>query len=71
VLDYELVATNTGNVTLTDVTVSDPLLGTLDCTPAIPLDLAPGGSVTCTGSYTWTRVTSTPARAQRGDGGLE
>jgi len=27
VLDYELVATNTGNVTLTDVTVSDPLLG--------------------------------------------
>jgi len=30
-------------VTLTDVTVSDPLLGTLSCTPAIPLDLAPVG----------------------------
>ncbi len=41
VINYQLVATNTGNVTLSGVTISDPPLGTLACTPAQPATLAP------------------------------
>ena len=51
IIDYQIVATNNGNTTLTNVTVSDPLLGTLDCTPTQPATLAPMASITCTGSY--------------------
>src|SRR5262249_11536110 len=49
-------ATNAGNVTLTGVTVSDPKLGTLDCSPSQPATLAPGDEITCTGSYTLTQA---------------
>ncbi len=46
---YSYVVTNTGNVTLASVDVSDPSLGTVTCsTPAAP-GLAPGASETCTG----------------------
>ncbi len=51
-LAYEIVATNTGNVTLTNVTISDPKLGTLACSPALGSSLAPGAKMTCTGTYT-------------------
>ena len=34
------------------MTVVDPLLGTLSCTPTQPATLAPGASIVCTGSYT-------------------
>ena len=50
VLHYTLVATNAGNSMLIGVSISDPMLGTLDCTQ--PVDLAPGETLTCTGSYT-------------------
>ncbi len=50
VLHYTLVATNPGNSILTGVWISDPMLGTLDCTQ--PVDLAPGETLTCTGTYT-------------------
>jgi hypothetical protein len=50
VIDYTLVAKNDGNVTLTNVTISDPKLGTLSGTQ--PVTLAPGASLTCTGHYT-------------------
>lgn len=50
VLHYTLVATNPGNRTLTGVSISDPKLGTLDCVQ--PVDLAPGATLTCTGTYT-------------------
>src|SRR5699024_2547374 len=54
-IDYEITATNTGNVTLFDVEISDPLLGALDCNPAQPADLAPGDELVCEGSYTVTQ----------------
>ena len=52
VINYTITATNAGNVTLTNVTVVDPLLGTLSCTPTQPATLLPGASIVCTGSYT-------------------
>jgi len=54
VLTYRFVATNTGNVTLTGVTISDPLAGlsALSCTPVTPASVAPGATVDCTATYT-------------------
>jgi uncharacterized repeat protein (TIGR01451 family) len=51
-IQYTLVATNDGNVALTSVAIGDPKLGTLSCAPAQPATLAPGQSLTCTGSRT-------------------
>jgi uncharacterized repeat protein (TIGR01451 family) len=53
-ITYSLVSTNTGNQTLKDVKISDPLLGgdLTNCSPAKGATLAPGGKMTCTGSYT-------------------
>ncbi len=57
VVTYTLTATNEGNITLHEVTVSDsPALEGFKCTPAIPVaELAPGKSVTCTGTHTITQ----------------
>ncbi|MBB5207432.1 DUF11 domain-containing protein [Chiayiivirga flava] len=55
VLTYRIVATNTGNVSLDEVTVSDALIADLICEPVLPATLAVGASVTCTGSYTVTQ----------------
>ena len=55
VIDYSIVATNTGNVTLHDVVVTDPNVSDLECTPATPVDLAPGESISCTASHTVTQ----------------
>jgi len=52
VINYTLVATNDGNVTLGGVSISDPTVGALSCTPAQPAALAPGGTLSCTGSHT-------------------
>jgi hypothetical protein len=52
IITYTLVAKNTGNVTLHDVSISDPKLGTLTCTPNQPTILAPNGTLSCTGTYT-------------------
>jgi uncharacterized repeat protein (TIGR01451 family) len=54
-LHYTLVATNDGAKTLTDVTITDIKLGTLDCNPAQPTTLAPAEKLTCTGSYLTTQ----------------
>jgi len=58
VVTYTLTATNTGNVTLHNVTVSDtPALSGFSCTPAIPVaTLAPNASVVCTGTHTITQA---------------
>ena len=55
-VNYTLTATNIGNVTLTGVAIADPKLGTLACTPAQPVTLAPGAHLVCTGSYTLTQA---------------
>lgn len=52
VLTYLLVAQNIGNGTLTNVTISDPLLGALVCQPEQPATLQPDEKLVCTGSYT-------------------
>ncbi len=50
VVDYTITVTNTGNVTLTSVAVSDPRA---DAVPACPLTvLAPGESTTCSATHT-------------------
>ena len=46
---YSFLIRNDGNVTLSGITVSDPLLPSLNCT--VP-DLAPTEEFTCSGSYT-------------------
>ena len=62
VISYQVVVTNTGNVTLHNVSVSDPLLGDLDCDAGTDgnqtsgFTLAPGASLTCTGTYTVTQA---------------
>ncbi|MFN8195561.1 MAG: GEVED domain-containing protein [Nocardioidaceae bacterium] len=52
-IDYTFLVTNTGNVTLTAVTVADPLVGPVDCPVTT---LAPGASTTCTATYTLTQA---------------
>src|SRR6185436_12825071 len=54
-ISYTLTATNSGNVPLTGVSISDPKLGPLNCTPTQPATLAPGDTLVCTGSYTLTQ----------------
>ncbi len=58
VVKYTITATNEGNTTLHEVTVSDsPTLEGFSCTPTIPAaSLAPGASVTCTGNHTITQA---------------
>ncbi|MFC6418592.1 hypothetical protein ACFP7B_11050, partial [Sanguibacter inulinus] len=50
-IDYSFVLTNTGNVTLTDVSVDDPKAGPVTCAPTT---LEPGQSVTCTADAPYT-----------------
>ena len=47
---YTVTATNTGNITLDPVTISDPGIDTFTCTPAHG-PLAPGATMTCTGVH--------------------
>ncbi|MCP4088149.1 MAG: DUF11 domain-containing protein, partial [Actinomycetia bacterium] len=49
-LTWTITATNTGDVTLTGVTTTDPLIGSLSCTPAAGSSLAPGDAQVCAGS---------------------
>ena len=52
-LTYRFVAANTGNVTLTNVVIVDPLtdLSELVCDVEQPATLVPGESQTCTATY--------------------
>ncbi|MFZ5965375.1 DUF7507 domain-containing protein [Thalassococcus sp. BH17M4-6] len=53
VLTYTFEVTNTGNVTLDQVTVSDPLIPSLSC---VLTDIAPLGSDNCSDTYTVTQA---------------
>ncbi|MBX2952435.1 MAG: DUF11 domain-containing protein [Leadbetterella sp.] len=54
-ITYSFKVKNTGNVTLTNVTVTDPLSGLRAITPASVAVLAPGAETTFTASYTVTQ----------------
>ncbi|MBT0958703.1 DUF11 domain-containing protein [Alphaproteobacteria bacterium KMM 3653] len=51
-VEYQITAENTGNQTLTNVVISDPLLGALTCDLAAPVTLLRTEVLTCTGEYT-------------------
>ncbi|MDZ7789009.1 MAG: hypothetical protein U5L08_00655 [Xanthomonadales bacterium] len=51
VIEYTLVATNTGDVTLDNVEIVDDLIAPLTCTPEQPASLAPGETLSCSGTY--------------------
>ena len=55
ILNFTIVATNTGNVTLDSVTVTDEQVSDLSCTPANGSSLAPGAEMTCTATHTVTQ----------------
>lgn len=55
-IDYSLTATNTGNVALGDVEISDPDAPPDNCDPAPPATLAPGETLTCQSGYTVTQA---------------
>ncbi len=52
-IDYTFTITNSGNVTLTDVGVSDPNIGEVTCPVAT---LAPAASTICSAAYTLTQA---------------
>jgi uncharacterized repeat protein (TIGR01451 family) len=54
VIAYSYDVTNSGNVTLFDVTVTDDLIASVSC-PDTSAGLAPSDTITCTGSYTITQ----------------
>ena len=56
VLHYTIVATNVGNTTLAAVTVTDPGVTGLSCTPANGSALTPGGTMSCTATHTVTQA---------------
>ncbi|WP_341860924.1 Ig-like domain-containing protein [Gymnodinialimonas sp. 57CJ19] len=61
VLTYTITATNSGNQTLSDVSISDPLIPSLTCTVggvAAPasVTLEPGEVLSCMGDYTVTQA---------------
>ncbi|MCE1177668.1 MAG: DUF11 domain-containing protein, partial [Micrococcales bacterium] len=62
-ITYTFVATNTGQVPLTNVTIDETTqftgtgtLSPLTCDPAQPATLAPGASMTCTATYVTTQA---------------
>ena len=54
-IDYSYLVTNTGNVTLTSVNVTDPMTGLSDIS-CPDTTLAPAASETCTATYTTTQL---------------
>ena len=52
-LPYQFVVTNTGNLSVTAVSVTDAVAGTVTCSPT---SLAPKQSVTCTATHTMTQA---------------
>jgi LPXTG-motif cell wall-anchored protein len=53
---YTITALNSGNVTLVNVIISDPNATVGACTPAAPVTLAPGQSMSCSAVHTVTQA---------------
>ena len=62
VISYTLVATNTGGITLTNVSITDLQLRAIVCT--LPVTLAPGAAITC-----WAPIRSILDEIVSGTGG--
>ena len=58
IITYTFVAENTGNLTLYDVVIADPLpgLAVLDCSATMPVTLPPAATLTCTATYQVTQA---------------
>jgi uncharacterized repeat protein (TIGR01451 family) len=58
VVTYSFHGTNTGDVTLHNVDLTDPMSGLSapSCTPTTPATLAPGATIDCTATYTVTQA---------------
>ncbi len=56
-IGYSFKLTNSGNLTLTTIAVSDPIVSPISCPSGNPVpSLAAGATETCTGSYTLTQA---------------
>ena len=56
-ITYTYTVTNTGQFTLSDVTLADNrIAGPFDCTPTMPTSLAPAATMTCTATLTTTQA---------------
>lgn len=51
---YTITVSNAGNAPANGVSVSDPRLPSLSCTPVLPATINPGASLVCTGTYVLT-----------------
>ncbi|MCO6477172.1 MAG: DUF11 domain-containing protein [Phaeodactylibacter sp.] len=58
VITYIITVMNTGNVTVSGITISDPNadMGSINCSPAEAFTLAPGQSATCSAIHTLTQA---------------
>ena len=50
-IDYVITATNTGNVIIPQVTITDPMLSSMACIPSASTSLAPGATMRCSRSH--------------------
>ena len=57
-LEYSIIVTNTGNITLFDVSVSNGTAdsGTFSCDATLPGELSPGAVITCAAGHTITQT---------------
>lgn len=55
-ITYSFTVSNIGNVTLHNVTLSDPGAIIESCTPTVPATLSPAGTISCTGSHVVTEA---------------
>lgn len=58
VIEYDILATNLGNVELTNLTITDPGAdpGSINCGVAMPTSLAPQAQLSCTAQHTITKA---------------